>query len=214
MESLFRIAACPLRTGGRRQEAPCALSGRGVGVDGQVVLRDVVLPLAAGAVLGLFYFGGLWWTTRFIGRVRQPALLLLGSFAVRMAVILTGFWTVTGGRIKGTATFLAAVLGARQAVLALAQAAHSGTHREAAGPGRAPGARARPEGAQPSEPGPKQQHASLWEVIPQETTSRDVDSQEISPRDLNSREAGPREDAPDEVGPRKADPQEAGPNAS
>ncbi|HEY8496475.1 MAG TPA: ATP synthase subunit I [Limnochordales bacterium] len=141
-------------------------------MNGQAVLRDVVLPLAAGAVLGLFYFGGLWWTTQRIGRVRQPALLLLGSFVVRMAVILAGLWVVTGGRMKGTALFMAAVLGARQATLAWAQAATARARREAVAPGQAACGRAGPE------------EADLPEAGPQEADPQQADPQEIGPQEV------------------------------
>ena len=58
----------------------------------------LVLAWAAGMGLGVFYFGGLWLTVRQLPASRRPALLFLGSFAVRTAVALVGFYLVMGGR--------------------------------------------------------------------------------------------------------------------
>jgi F1F0 ATPase subunit 2 len=64
-------------------------------------MMDNVLPLglafAAGLGLGLWYFGGLWWTVQQLGRARRPALWLIGSFVVRAGVSLVGFYLVLGG---------------------------------------------------------------------------------------------------------------------
>ena len=51
----------------------------------------ILASLAAGVVLGAFYFGGLWWTLRRLPGARRPALLSLGSFTGRLAVCLAGF---------------------------------------------------------------------------------------------------------------------------
>lgn len=49
---------------------------------------------ASGAGLGGLYFGGLWFTVQRIPAVRRPRLLLVGSFLVRTAVVLAGFYAV------------------------------------------------------------------------------------------------------------------------
>ena len=61
-------------------------------------LPPLVLALAAGLGLGLFYFGGLWLTVRRLPRSRHPVPLLLASFAARTAVAVAGFFFVTGDR--------------------------------------------------------------------------------------------------------------------
>ena len=58
----------------------------------------IIAALASGVVLGAIYFGGLWLTVRRVPLVRQPALLLLGSFLLRSAVVLLGFYVVMDGR--------------------------------------------------------------------------------------------------------------------
>jgi F1F0 ATPase subunit 2 len=57
----------------------------------------LIIGFIAGIILGLIYFGGLWFTVRWITKVRQPALLVVGSFAVRSAIVLLGFYQVLGG---------------------------------------------------------------------------------------------------------------------
>jgi F1F0 ATPase subunit 2 len=58
----------------------------------------LVLSLAAGGGLGLVYFGSLWLTVRRLPTAQHPALLTLGSFVARTAVILIGLYIVMGGR--------------------------------------------------------------------------------------------------------------------
>ena len=41
-----------------------------------------------GILLGLFYFGGLWWTLRRVMKSSRPGVLILLSFFVRTAVTL------------------------------------------------------------------------------------------------------------------------------
>lgn len=52
----------------------------------------IVLAVLSGWMLGLFFFGGLWWTVRRLPTTNHPALLLMGSLVLRMAVALAGFY--------------------------------------------------------------------------------------------------------------------------
>ena len=50
-----------------------------------------------GLPLGVFYFGGLWWT---IGRAfasKSPAVWLLGSLLLRTIVVMAAFYWVSQG---------------------------------------------------------------------------------------------------------------------
>jgi F1F0 ATPase subunit 2 len=58
---------------------------------------QLCIAVLAGLVLGLFYFGGLWLTVRRITCSTRPALLMLGSFVVRLLVTLCGFYLVMDG---------------------------------------------------------------------------------------------------------------------
>lgn len=62
----------------------------------------------AGLALGGFFFVGLWWTVRKTVAARQPALWVLGSMLLRMAVVVSGFYFVAGGQL---ARLLACVAG-------------------------------------------------------------------------------------------------------
>jgi F1F0 ATPase subunit 2 len=54
--------------------------------------------LAAGVVLGLVYFAGLWYTVRNLLNARRPALWTAVSFALRAGFCMMGFfWLADGG---------------------------------------------------------------------------------------------------------------------
>lgn len=55
---------------------------------------SLVLSIVFGGLLGLGYFGGLWYTVRRARDTRGSTALLLGSFAVRSALALGGFYLV------------------------------------------------------------------------------------------------------------------------
>jgi F1F0 ATPase subunit 2 len=54
----------------------------------------IAAALAAGALLGALFFGGLWWTVRLGLTSQRPAVWFLGSLLARMSVALTGFYLV------------------------------------------------------------------------------------------------------------------------
>jgi F1F0 ATPase subunit 2 len=78
------------------------------------------LPLAgaglAGFLLGVFFYGGLWWTLRRGLASRRPALWLFASLFTRAGVALTGFYFTGGGHWQ---RLVAALLGFIVARLAL-----------------------------------------------------------------------------------------------
>jgi len=59
-----------------------------------MISSPLVLGAVWGMLLGLFYFGSLWFTVRKVHRVGRPYWYLLTSFIVRSAVTLLGFWLV------------------------------------------------------------------------------------------------------------------------
>jgi len=61
--------------------------------------EHLILALAwvAGLCLGAMFFGGLWWTVRRAVSSKQPAIWFLGSFLLRMGVVLGGFYFVGRG---------------------------------------------------------------------------------------------------------------------
>ena len=52
------------------------------------------LAMLCGALLGGFFYGGLWWTVRDLTRSRHPALTGFTSMLLRMGVALGGFYVV------------------------------------------------------------------------------------------------------------------------
>ncbi|HRY16699.1 MAG TPA: ATP synthase subunit I, partial [Candidatus Competibacteraceae bacterium] len=55
-----------------------------------------LLAALSGAVLGLFYFAGLWFTLRQLPGHPHPALWVAGSFILRLAISLSGFYVILG----------------------------------------------------------------------------------------------------------------------
>ena len=70
----------------------------------------IALGLLGGAVLGGLFFGGLWWTVRRVPEGRSPAALVLGSFVIRTAAVLAGFYFISGADWKRLLTCLAGFL--------------------------------------------------------------------------------------------------------
>lgn len=58
---------------------------------------ELTLASAAGGLLGLLFFGGLWWTVRRAFVSSRPALWLGGSLLLRMACVAAGFIVVSAG---------------------------------------------------------------------------------------------------------------------
>lgn len=74
----------------------------------------LVLAVAAGGGLGLFYFGGLWLTVRRLPDTGRPALLFGASFVGRMALTLLGFYLVMDGSWERMLACLVGFIIARQ----------------------------------------------------------------------------------------------------
>jgi F1F0 ATPase subunit 2 len=61
------------------------------------LVSALVLPLLAGVLLGMFFFGGLWWTIRRGVSSKQPAALFFFSLLLRTGIALAGFYFVARG---------------------------------------------------------------------------------------------------------------------
>ena len=53
--------------------------------------------MVTGVLLGVMFFGGLWWTIRKSVSFKRPALWFFGSLLLRMGIALAGFYFVSGG---------------------------------------------------------------------------------------------------------------------
>ena len=71
------------------------------------------MAFGAGIVLGLFYFGGLWWTTQRIATTRHPIMLILISYVARMATAAVGLYFIMGGQPQRLMAGLVGLLLAR-----------------------------------------------------------------------------------------------------
>lgn len=77
----------------------------------------VAAAVLAGMLLGVFFFGGLWWTIRRALSSRQAALWFSGSFLARTAVTLVGFYFAAQGDWRRMAGCVAGFLGGRLLVI-------------------------------------------------------------------------------------------------
>ena len=57
-------------------------------------ILQIIGVLMAGISLGLFFFGGLWYTIKKAVTSKIPALWFLGSLIIRVSVTLLGFYMV------------------------------------------------------------------------------------------------------------------------
>lgn len=60
---------------------------------------SIVLAAAGGVLVGLLFFGTLWWTVRRLASARNPALLVAGTFLIRTAVAAIGIVIVSRGEL-------------------------------------------------------------------------------------------------------------------
>lgn len=82
----------------------------------------ILLAGVAGAALGLFFFGGLWWTVRRGITARQPALWFLGSMLLRTAATAAGFYVICQGHWDRALGCLAGFIVARLVVTRMTRA--------------------------------------------------------------------------------------------
>jgi len=80
----------------------------------------LLLAGGAGVLLGVLFFGGLWWTVQRGLASRRPALWFVGSFVLRTSVVLAGMYVVSGGRWEALLASLVGVVVARVIVTRLA----------------------------------------------------------------------------------------------
>lgn len=71
----------------------------------------------AGMALGGLYFGGLWLTLNRSRSARRPGLLLVGSYAARLAVAAVGFGLLASRGIVPTAVGVAGFVAARSVMI-------------------------------------------------------------------------------------------------
>lgn len=58
----------------------------------------LVSAFVVGLALAGVHFAGLWWTIRRLPTAKRPALVMLASYVVRVAVTVAGFILIMGGQ--------------------------------------------------------------------------------------------------------------------
>lgn len=79
----------------------------------------MILVFVAGAILGILFFGGLWFTVKISVKSKNPAIVILSSFILRIGSILIGFYFVGGADWQRLVGCLLGFITARFAVLYL-----------------------------------------------------------------------------------------------
>ncbi len=73
-----------------------------------VTSTSLAIAFLAGLGIGLWYFGGLWFTVHRVSTTRYPALFVLGSFVLR---VITSVWGLSVAMQGSGARLIAAFLG-------------------------------------------------------------------------------------------------------
>lgn len=77
----------------------------------------IILSFVAGIALGIIFFGGLWLTVKKIVTAKIPVLLMLGSFIVRVGIILFGFYFISSGNWQRLVSCLIGFIAAKFIVI-------------------------------------------------------------------------------------------------
>ncbi len=70
----------------------------------------IIVSIVMGLALGLFFYGGLYWTVKKGLTAKHPGLIFSGSLFLRIAVTLWGFLWVSQGHISRILACLAGFL--------------------------------------------------------------------------------------------------------
>ncbi len=60
------------------------------------IFVELALALLAGALLGILFFAGLWWTVNQLQSSQHVALLFIISLLVRSTIVIAGFYFIIG----------------------------------------------------------------------------------------------------------------------
>jgi F1F0 ATPase subunit 2 len=76
----------------------------------------LLIIMIAGLVLGIIFFGGLWWTVNIGLKSKNPAAWFILSFFIRISIVLVGFYFIIGGRWERLVACLLGFLIARVSI--------------------------------------------------------------------------------------------------
>ncbi len=80
-------------------------------------VSQLLLSFLAGALAGGLYFTGLWYTVRQLPAAQRPTLLLLGSFLLRLTLLLGAIYLLASTHWSHLLSALAGMLLARTLLL-------------------------------------------------------------------------------------------------
>ena len=69
-------------------------------------ILTIAMTGTAGLLLGVLFFGGLWFTVYKGAASERPAVWFFGSFVLRMSIVLSGFYLASGGHWQWLLTCL------------------------------------------------------------------------------------------------------------
>jgi F1F0 ATPase subunit 2 len=96
----------------------------------------LIAALFAGLLLGAIFYGGLWWTVRRSVSSKTLSLWLIGSFALRAIIAVSGFYFVSQGDWRRLLGCLLGFVVARIGVTRLTSIRNQQSDRCAPGAGR------------------------------------------------------------------------------
>ncbi|WP_414733721.1 ATP synthase subunit I [Acetobacterium carbinolicum] len=70
----------------------------------------MMIGFAGGVLLGIVFFGGLYWTVQRVGSTKYPGPFMLVSAVVRMVVLLLGIYFLGSNDISRVLAVLAGVV--------------------------------------------------------------------------------------------------------
>jgi F1F0 ATPase subunit 2 len=79
----------------------------------------MIATFVGGIALGIIFFGGLWFTVKKIISSKTPGLLMVGSFILRITIVLAGFYFIGLGDWKKLIACLTGFMVARFTVIYL-----------------------------------------------------------------------------------------------
>ena len=81
----------------------------------------ILITLIMGILLGLFFFGGLWWTTKKGLLSKTPALWFLTSLFVRIGIVIIVFYYLSRGHWERALICLIGFIIARTVIMRITQ---------------------------------------------------------------------------------------------
>jgi F1F0 ATPase subunit 2 len=82
-------------------------------------ISNLIWAFIVGLLLGVLFFGGLWFTVKKIISSKTPGLLMVGSFILRITIVLAGFYFIGLGDWKKLIACLTGFMVARFTVIYL-----------------------------------------------------------------------------------------------